>query len=194
MTTTVHAARPAPDPLELEALYRDLGWRLPRVGRPDLVALRHGGTGRYDDWVGLWWGDDRWHPSIGTTTPGRWIPGRAVIEPGLHEQALEVARHYGRRAWTNRGYALPYRRVDKDGRLGPLITGDWRGLNVHDNLGASTELVGDQSEGCVVVRMGHAEYVDRFIEPVPAKVQDVEYDAAARTLRGGLTLALIEVA
>jgi hypothetical protein len=83
------------------------------------------------------------------TDPSRTVTGRAVLMPGRYRYTRGVHGITGpkekqRPAWVQHS-GVTIRRYQENGQLGPVVTGAWIGLNIHDGSITTTGSAGCQT-------------------------------------------------
>jgi hypothetical protein len=115
------------------------------------IANAHSGenlSGVYDDAICIVTPKATW-TFPGNTDPSRTISGRAVLMPsktryirGIH--GVTGPKEKQRPAWVQHS-GVTIRRYQDNGQLGPLVTGAWIGLNIHDGSITTTGSAGCQT-------------------------------------------------
>lgn len=101
---------------------------------------------------------------LGNTDPSRTIPNRAILQPGHRYRyvrgihGITGPKERQRPAWIQAGPVI-IRRFQEGGVLGPELTGQWIGGNIHDGSWTTTG-----SAGCQTVAPEQWRDFDHYLE------------------------------
>lgn len=120
----------------------------------------------------------------GNTDPSRTIAGRAILEapqlvwyvPGIHGKTKPAGE---RRLAFIQDSGVSIRRFDEKGELGPVLSKQWIGCNIHDGAWTTTGSAACQT----VVPERWREYIATVIRPLDITIE--EWDAVEKHVKDG---------